>query len=187
MPTERRACREADSAVSDCGVEAPWIEPVSRSASKPDSASLHLERSANLSKMPKPTIRREGTFTSSGGDLRGDWGQRAGKVGIGQAGRPLPPLRGNPEEARAESIRRELEAGESERPIVASKRGNARGAKGPWQDGADSKRTGTAWSGENRSHYRRHADGAFPWDSIVVVEPPVLASEAACERQTTPL
>src|ERR1700678_3273113 len=185
MPTERRACREADSAVSDCGVEAPWIEPVSRSASKPDSASLHLERSANLSKMPKPTIRREGTFTSSGGDLRGDWGQRAGKVGIGQAGRPLPPLRGNPEEARAESIRRVLAAGESERPIVAMKRGNARGAKGPWQDGADSKRTGTAWSGANRSYYRRHAHGTDPLGSAAGVEPPAQASEAECERQTT--
>jgi hypothetical protein len=41
--------------------------------------------------------------------------------------------------ARAESIRRALGAGESERPIVARKRGNARGAKGPWQDEADSK------------------------------------------------
>ena len=143
MPTERRACREADSAVSDCGVEAPWIEPVSRSASKPDSASLRIERSANLSEMPKPMIRREATFTSSGGDLRGGWGQRAGKVGVGQAGRPLPPFRGNPEEARAESIRRALEAGESERPIVASKRGNARGAKGPWQERSGLKRS---WS-----------------------------------------
>ena len=120
--------------MSNCGVEVPWIEPVSRSASKPDSASLRIERSANLSKKPKPIIRREATFTSSGGDLRGGWGQRAGKVGVGQAGRPLRPIRGNPEEARAESIRRELEAGESERPIVASKRGNARGAKGPWQE-----------------------------------------------------
>ena len=143
MPTERRACREADSAVSDRGVEAPWIEPVSRSASKPDSASLRIERSANLSEMPKPMIRREATFTSSGGDLRGGWGQRAGKVGVGQAGRPLPPLWGNPEEARAETIRRELEAGESERPIVAMKRGNARGAKGPWQERSGLKRS---WS-----------------------------------------
>jgi len=32
-----------------------------------------------------------------------------------------------------ESIRGTLETGQSERPIVALKRGNARGAKGPWQ------------------------------------------------------
>src|ERR1700733_6341205 len=118
MPTERRACREADSAGSNCGVEAPWIEPASRSASKPDSASLRLVRSANLSEKPKPTIRREATFTSSGGDLRGGWGQRVGKVGVGQAGRPLPPFRADLKQAHAETIRRELEAGESERPIV---------------------------------------------------------------------
>ena len=136
MPTERRACREADSAVSNCGVEAPWIEPVSRSASKPDSASLRLERSANLSKMPKPMIRREATFTSSGGDLRGSWGQRAGKVGLGRLGAPCHRPGQHRGKARAESIRRALGAGESERPIVARKRGNARGAKGPWQDGS---------------------------------------------------
>ena len=34
----------------------------------------------------------------------------------------------------AESIRRASGAGESERPVVALKRGNARGAKGPWQE-----------------------------------------------------
>ena len=36
--------------------------------------------------------------------------------------------------ARTETIRGELGAGESERPVVVKKRGNARGAKGPWQE-----------------------------------------------------
>jgi hypothetical protein len=98
-------------------------------------------RSANLSKKPKPKIRREATFTSSGGDLRGGWGQRAGKVGLGRLGDPSHRFRAARDEVSAESIRRALEAGESERPIVAMKRGNARGAKGPWQNEADSKRT----------------------------------------------
>jgi len=79
-------------------------------------------------------IRREATFTSSGGDLRGQWGQRAGKVGLGRLGDPGHWFRLKRNKAFAESIRRALEAGESERPIVALKRGNARGAKGPWQE-----------------------------------------------------
>jgi len=91
-------------------------------------------RSASLSDMLKPIIRREATFTSSGGDLRDEWGQRAGKVGLGRLGDPGHRLRVKRGEACAESIRRALEIGESERPVVAWKRGNARGAKGPWQE-----------------------------------------------------
>jgi len=82
--------------------------------------------------MLKPIIRREATFTSSGGDLRDEWGQRAGKVGLGRLGDPGHRLRVKRGEACAESIRLALEIGESERPVVAWKRGNARGAKGPY-------------------------------------------------------
>jgi hypothetical protein len=87
-------------------------------------------RSANLSEMPKPAIRREATFTRSGGDLRGRWGQRAGKVWLGRLGDPRVRSRSERGEACAESIRCALELGESERPIVATKRGNARGGEG---------------------------------------------------------
>lgn len=45
----------------------------------------------------------------------------------------------------SKSIRHALEAGESERSVVAWKRGNARGAKGPWHGGADSEDAGTNW------------------------------------------
>jgi len=62
---------------------------------------------------------------------------------LGRLGDPCLRPRKERGKVPAESIRRALETGESERPVVAMKRGNARGAKGPWQDEADSKRTGT--------------------------------------------
>ena len=80
--------------------------------------------------MLKPKIRREATFTSNGGALRGKKGQRAGKVGLGRLGDPGRLFREKRDEVDAETIRRSLVAGESERPIVVTKRGNARGAKG---------------------------------------------------------
>jgi hypothetical protein len=82
----------------------------------------------------KPAIRREETFASSGGAFRGKRGQRAGKEWLGRLGAPRRRPREERGEAHAETIRRALGAGESERPIVARKRGNARGAKGPWQE-----------------------------------------------------
>ena len=133
MPTEYPACREADSDGSNPGVEAPWIEPVSRSASEPETASLHKVRAANPSDVPKPEIRREEIFTNSGGVLRGERGQRAGKVRLGRLGDPCRRPREERGEACAESIRRAPGVGESERTVVARKRGNARGAKGPWR------------------------------------------------------
>ena len=143
MPTEYPACREADNGGSNLGVEAPWIEPVSRSASETKAASLRQVRAANLSDVPKPEIRREGMFTSSGGVLRGEWGQRAGKVGLGRLGDPCCRLRPKRNEMHIESIRWALGAWESERPIVAMKRGNARGAKGPWQERSGLKKFGS--------------------------------------------
>lgn len=53
---------------------------------------------------------------------------------MGRLGDPCRRSREERDEAFAESIRRAPGAGESERPIVAMKRGNARGAKGPWQE-----------------------------------------------------
>src|SRR5215204_444140 len=82
MPTEHPTCREADSVRSNPGVEAPWIEPASRSAKRePDTASLYQLRSASLSELPKPEIRREVMFTCSGGDLRGARGSAQGRFG----------------------------------------------------------------------------------------------------------
>jgi|SRR4051794_4099862 len=134
MPTEHPACRETDNAGSNRGVEAPWNEPASRSVKRTRISLVTPVRSANLSNVPKPEIRREEMSVSSGGDLRGEWGQRAGKVELGRLGDPCLRPRAERGEARAETIRRALETGESERPVVALKRGNARGAKGPWQE-----------------------------------------------------
>lgn len=140
MSTEHPTCSEAGGVVSNCGVEAPWSEPASRSESEPDSASLHKLRAANLPDETKPATRREVMFTCSGGALRGDRGQRVGKVWLGRLGDPCVLSRGERDEARAETIRRASGARESERPMVVMKRGNARGAKGPWQERCGLKR-----------------------------------------------
>ena len=71
----------------------------------------------------KPDIAGEATGIGSQRTFRGGWGQRAG---IDPAG----------VEARATNVRREDIPGatarqETERPVVAEKRGNAQGAKGP--------------------------------------------------------
>jgi len=145
MPTEYPAWREADSGGSNPGVEAPWIEPASRSTSEPDSASLRKSRTANLSEMPKPDTCREEIFTNSGGVLRGGWGQRVGKVELGRLGDPCRRFREERNKRRVKSIRRDLMARESERPIVAKKRGNARGAKGPWSCGTNSEADAADW------------------------------------------
>ena len=167
MPTERPACREADSIGSDSGAEAPWIEPASRSASEPESASLLQVRAANLSDVPKPETRREVTFTRNGGALRGEWGQRGGKVGLGRLGDPCCRLRHKRDEMAIESIRWALGGWESERLVVAMKRGNARGAKGPWRGGADSEDEGTDWR------------------NPITERAPTLESEAAIGNQIT--
>jgi hypothetical protein len=134
MRTERPACSEADSAGSDRRVGAPWSEPVSRSASEPESASLRKARVASLPEKLKPAIRREGTFISNVGALRGERGQCAGKVRLGSLGDAGGWPREEGAKGRSEDISWALAVGESERPIVAKKRGKARGAKGPWHE-----------------------------------------------------
>ena len=146
MPTEYPACRETDNDGSNSGVGAPWIKPASRSASEPETASLHQVRVANLSDVPKPEIRREVIFICSGGTFRGKRGQRAGKVGLGSLGDPCCRLRHKRDKVHIESIRWALGVWESERPVVAMKQGNACGAKGPWRGRADSEGDGTDWS-----------------------------------------
>ena len=134
MRTERPACSEADSAGSNRRVGAPWSEPASRSASEPKSASLHQSRVASLPDELKPAIRREETFASNAGTLRGERRQRAGTDGLGRLGDPGRWPRERRGKERSEEISCVLAVGESERPIVARKRGNARGAKGPWHE-----------------------------------------------------
>jgi hypothetical protein len=147
MRTERPACNETDRAASNCRAEAPWSEPVSRSASEPEAASLNQMRAARLPEELKPAIRCEETFESNAGVLRGERGQRAGKVGLGRLGEPCGRLpRGN--KTGSKTISCWLEARQSERLVVALKRGNACGAKGPWQERSGLKESkGADWKG----------------------------------------
>ncbi len=139
MPTEYPAYREADSGGSNPGVEAPWNELASRSASEPETVSLNPVK---LPDKPKPETRREEIFKNSGGILRGRRGQRVGKVGMGGLGTgaqrrltaadspqgersestPYHRLREERDKASVESIRRVLVTGESERPVVVKSR-----------------------------------------------------------------
>jgi len=86
MTTERPTCREASGDTSDRGIEASWIDPASRSASEPEEASLHKVRAANMPDCTKPETHCEAMFTSSNGALRGEKGQRVGKVWLGRLG-----------------------------------------------------------------------------------------------------
>src|SRR6266478_5185315 len=151
MRTEYPACSEADSATGNRRVEAPWSEPASRSESEPQAASLRKVRTANLSEMPKPEIRREEIFASSGGVLRGRRGQRAGKVGLGRLGDPGHRHRPARCESGSESISCRLEAGKSERApsaalragsVAMKSRSSRDGAKGPWQEPNGLKKSG---------------------------------------------
>ncbi len=145
MPSERRACSETDRSGSNRRAEAPWSEPASRSASEPESASLRQVRTANLSDVPKPVsvVKRRSRAAAEFSGVSG--GSAQGRYGLGRLGDPCHRFRQR-NETRTESIRGALAAGESERPIVAMTRGNARRVKGPWHGRADSKGEGTDWS-----------------------------------------
>jgi hypothetical protein len=106
---------------------------VSRSVSEPESASLNQVRAARLPEELKPIIRSEETFENNAGVLRGERGQRAGKVRLGRLGDPRRRLRRR-NKTRSKTISWGLGAGESERLVVALKRGNACEAKEPWQE-----------------------------------------------------
>jgi|ERR1700719_2380319 len=77
-------------------------------------------RAARLPEELKPEIRREETFESNAGVLRGERGQRAGKVGLGRLGDPCRRLRRR-NKTSSKTISCGLEAGESERLVVALK------------------------------------------------------------------
>lgn len=130
MGTVYPPCRQTDGAGGNRCVEALCAEPASRNASEPVPASLHQLGVASLPKMLKPVTRHEEIFASNVAALRGDSGQRAGKAELGRLGDPFDCLeRGK---GRRESITAALVEGKSDEPIVALRRGNARGAKGLW-------------------------------------------------------
>src|SRR2546428_4981938 len=93
-------------------------------------------RAARLPEELKPAIRREETFESNAGALRGERGQRAGKVRLGRLGDPCRRLRRR-NKTCSETISCGLEAGESERLVVAMKFRS----ESEWSEGA------LAWRG----------------------------------------
>ncbi len=101
-----------------------------------DRAIARIEASTRLlADREKALSARHETLRARAGALRGVCGRRVGKVGLGRLGDPRGLVRAKiaPTKEWSESIRTTLCPGESERLVVAKKRSNARGAKGPWQ------------------------------------------------------
>jgi len=90
-------------------------------------------RVANLPKWAKPDIDGEATSTSSHRTCRGDWGRRVSKDRSGTW--ETRPCGWNP--TRAGKHNRDAAGRESAGSIVVMKRGNSRGAKGPYRSHAD--------------------------------------------------
>lgn len=101
-----------------------------------DLASLHYKLlMVKLPKMLKPVTREEETNKSTHGISRGDWGGRVSKDWQWDPGRPARCIKRKVSEIQKYmGINNHVTCRkrESERSIVAMKRGNSRGAKGPY-------------------------------------------------------
>jgi hypothetical protein len=108
-------------------------EDMSPSISELDSASLHHTLAVKLPEVLKPVINEEATSMSTHWATRGDWRERVSKDWQQVPGEPPRCIVG--EESALQGGRGInnfvfCRRRKSERPIVAKKRGNARGAKG---------------------------------------------------------
>ena len=135
MLTERPTCSQSNDVRGNCCIKVSKREPASRRASEPKPASLHKLRVSSLPEMVKPVTGPEEMYKSKVVALRGERGQRVGKVELGRLGDP--PVMRIKAKVKRETITDLLIEGKSEELIVALRRGNARGAKGLW-----SKRSG---------------------------------------------
>jgi len=109
-------------------------EVASPNASEPVSASLHYWRTAILPNVVKPAIGGKETDVSIRQDARGDWGERATTEHAGDPGEPLRSLVSAVGTGRGMWGRHNLRFPrwrQSDRLVVALKRVNSRGAKGP--------------------------------------------------------
>ena len=109
--------------------EARGIADVSRNASEPDSASLHELRVASLPEMvkPAPIVKRRAHAAIGLSGVIEDGGRRQ----ISQEpGRPIIVSGKSRQAAWGINNPASCDDWESDRLIVAMKRGNARGAKG---------------------------------------------------------
>jgi hypothetical protein len=122
---------------------APDSKDASPSASEPIRPRYTEVTAANLPKRVKPAIGGEATSECIRRAVRGDRGGRVSKEGRRNLGDPArcPPMVGG---QRREGIHN-LSCGcgrKSERPIVAVKRSNVRGAKGPYCSSRSHQRRG---------------------------------------------
>ena len=127
------------------GWHPPDNEVASPNASEPVSASLHNWRSAILPELVKPAIGGEATNGSIRQAARGDWGERATTEHAWYPGEPPRSPASAVETGRGARGRhnlRILRRRQSDRLVVALKRGNSRGAKG-----SDRRRVSTAKGG----------------------------------------
>jgi hypothetical protein len=109
---------------------------MSCSASEPESASKRKVGSGQGPRLLEASICHEAMVTSSGRTPRGGRGQRVSIREHPEPGRPTPAAARNKTEGKIEreEITAKIAGWESERPIVALKRSNFRGAKGPWHE-----------------------------------------------------
>jgi len=108
-------------------------EDVSPNVSELDSASLHQLLAVNLPEMLKPATIEEATSMSTHWAIRGDWRERMSKDWQQVPGEPPRCTIGEESVVQGgRGINNSVfcRRRKSERPIVAKKRGNARGAKG---------------------------------------------------------
>ena len=118
-------------------------DEMSRSASELDSASLHKMQAATLPEMAKPGIVWDvepvvdGTNGKFQRACRGDWRRRVSKGWQRNLG---GPARGMGPNGTGEDITSCGRVWESAGLIGAEKRGNSRGAKGPYQLHAEARR-----------------------------------------------
>jgi len=107
-------------------------EDVSPNVSELDSASLHQLLAVNLPEMLKPATIEEATSMSTHWAIRGDWRERMSKDWQQVPGEPPRCTIGEESVVQGgRGINNSVfcRRRKSERPIVAKKRGNARGAK----------------------------------------------------------
>ena len=136
---EGNRSRETLRSLAVCHGEGRWFLPESEDAS-PAQANPFRPRYTNLvvvnqPNLVKPANHGEAMSISTHGATRGDWGGRALKDYRQVPGGPhrcdeIEVVELQSQWGNYNSLTCRLR--ESERPIVAKKRGNARGAKGPY-------------------------------------------------------
>ena len=143
----RETTRSALTGAGEGGWFPPDGEGASPNASELASASLHTRRSVNLPEMAKPAIVGEAADKSTRQAARGDWRERAPKERIrypGDPSRSAAPAVGAALDPWGSHNPRSPRRWESERFVVVWKRGNARGAKGPFRRRVFTRKGGSA-------------------------------------------